>query len=87
MDSFKKPPSSCQVGGMYGRFAQAHSTVESSHLPPLIVKAKQPKKCRDCQEKGRQYKRSIFLLDEPLQLRYNLPAAGWLLIFSRPVPR
>jgi hypothetical protein len=72
---------------MYGRFARAHPTVESSHLPLLIVKAKLPKKCRDCQEKGRQYKRSIFLLDEPLQLRYNLPAAGWLLIFSRPVPR
>jgi hypothetical protein len=72
---------------MYGRFAQAHSTVESSHLLLLIVKAKQPKKSRDCQEKGRQYKRSIFLLDEPLQLRYNLPAAGWLLIFSRLVPR
>ena len=67
--------------------AEAHPTVEIRHLLLLIGKAKLPKKPRDCQEKGMQYKQSIFLLDELLQLRYNLPAAGWLMLFSRPVPR
>ena len=64
---------------------RAHPAIEITYLPTLCTGTKLPKQYGACQEQGGQLKRPIFLLDELLQLRYNLPAAERSLVLPYPV--